>query len=868
MKHKYTHAILFMALSLFIGPWLSPICSASEARGASPTPKVIAIRQNASPMEMLAANEIRRYVYLRTGELLPVKSGVNEGERLVVSIKDAGFCGTLGKELGSQQFTLKTSDEGGQRVWWIVGGDEVGTLNGSYRFAEALGVHFSIEGDAVPDERLSGKWPEVNESGKPRFALRGLLPWHNFSLGPDWWNLQDYESVLTQMAKMRMNFIGFHTYASWNPACGPNANVWVGLPEDVDEKGNVRFGYEAGEMTTRRGWKVTPYPTSKYASGAGLLFEEDEYGADFMLGHLDWPKTSDAGAEMFNRYGDLQQKAFTFARRLGIKTCVGTEFPLGVPKLLAAKLESKGMNPEDPAVVQSLYEGTFLRIMRKMPVDYYWFWTPGAWMGEPGRRGWEITSTANVERSIALADAATKAVKPPFGFATSGWKLGTRDDPLWMDKHAPKSWTAAALNTGIGNAPVEKAYGAMPDRSKWVIPWAEDDTSEGAHCCTCWDLQFFVSRIFENAADAARYGAEGLMAIHWRTAALAPNFTALSQAGWRTDIADKPVDMNIFWSDWGRGMFGGESGAEAGRILQKLDGSHSQINRLVRNGASWKVTNDEPPGAERAGEIKKKVKPIAKKRTTDEEINQCFEPLTELEALRSRIKGVGNIERFDYWLNQIRASKLRVQTFVMSYRLNGMVKEIEALKNPEEQARRARSELLPLRLAVVRSYEELIATLVACARTPGEVGTISSIESGRGQLIVKGNDKSIEKLLGEPLPADDAIRTAYRGAPRIFVSAARSLSRAGEPQEIRPFVLSAEKCSGVNLYWRPLGRGAFQKVAATHRARQAYRVNLPTDATGTVEYYLEAVLEDGSKTVWPATAPALNQTVVAIESGQ
>jgi hypothetical protein len=59
--------------------------------------------------------------------------------------------------------------------------------------------------------------------------------------------------------------------------------------------------------------------------------------------------------------------------------------------------------------------------------------------------------------------------------------------------------------------------------------------------------------------------------------------------------------------------------------------------------------------------------------------------------------------------------------------------------------------------------------------------------------------------------------------------------------------------------------GAFQKVIAQHRARQAYRVDLPAQSTGTVEYYLEAVMEDGQKTLWPATAPAINQTVVTIE---
>ena len=145
----------------------------------------------------------------------------------------------------------------------------------------------------------------MNESGKPRFTLRGLQPFHDFSVGPDWWNLSDYQGVLSQMAKLRMNFIGFHTYPSWNRDAGPEANVWIGLPEDVDAQGNVKFGYEAGVVTTRRGWAVTPFPTSKYASGAGLLFENDEYGPNFMLDCLEWPKTAEAGAAMFNRYGDV-----------------------------------------------------------------------------------------------------------------------------------------------------------------------------------------------------------------------------------------------------------------------------------------------------------------------------------------------------------------------------------------------------------------------------------------------------------------------------------------------------------------------------------------------------------------------------------
>jgi len=277
---------LLPGLLLLVGTWFTATCVGAEpqneslsfnpsrvGRAVSAGPKVIAIRRDASELESFAAQEVRRYVFLRTGKLLAVNKGVSSGDRVVVTCKNTKLCGELGTDLGPQQFTLKSSIAGGRSVWWIVGGDATGTLYGAYRFAEKLGIRFGLDEDVVPDEPWAGNWPDVNETGMPRFALRGLQPFHDFSVGPDWWNLEDYQSVLSQMAKLRMNFIGLHTYPSWNPAAGPEANVWIGLPEDVDEQGNVRSGYEAGVVTTRRGWAVTPYPTSRYASGASLLFD-------------------------------------------------------------------------------------------------------------------------------------------------------------------------------------------------------------------------------------------------------------------------------------------------------------------------------------------------------------------------------------------------------------------------------------------------------------------------------------------------------------------------------------------------------------------------------------------------------------------
>ena len=113
-------------------------------------------------------------------------------------------------------------------------------------------------------------------------------------------------------------------------------------------------------------------------------------------------------------------------------------------------------------------------------------------------------------------------------------------------------------------------------------------------------------------------------------------------------------------------------------------------------------------------------------------------------------------------------------------------------------------------------------------------------------------------ILGIPLPAEASVRTEYDGPSRIFVSSDCTQWKAGEPLEIRPFVLSREDCKGVSLYWRLLGRGGYIKVEATHKARNAYRVNLPGSSVGCVEYYLEASLAGGKRIRYPATAPAIN----------
>ena len=67
----------------------------------------------------------------------------------------------------------------------------------------------------------------------------------------------------------------------------------------------------------------------------------------------------------------------------------------------------------------------------------------------------------------------------------------------------------------------------------------------------------------------------------------------------------------------------------------------------------------------------------------------------------------------------------------------------------------------------------------------------------------------------------------------------------------------------VVLRWRPLGHGRWQQQEMTHVTRAIHRATLPASAES-MEYYLQAVTASGGQLVWPATAPDLNQTVVAL----
>ena len=1003
MKPTFTSPALLLALSLLL--------PAAKAASAQTLPALrdaqIVVAKDASATELYAAREVRRYVYLRTGRLPDIVArervfASNPSGFVVATRKHAATLAgpidpVLAASLGSlqaQEYRLKTIVRRQTQTLFIAGGDDAATLYGAYRLAEHLGVRFYLHGDVVPDERIAFTIPVLDERTAPLFPLRGIQPFHDFPEGPDWWNKDDYLAVIGQLPKLRMNFFGLHTYPEGAPNAEPT--TWIGVPGDIGEGGQVKFSYPSSYMNTLRGnWGYAAKKTRDYAFGAADLFERDDFGSEMMWGHIPNPTTPEASNEVFERAGGLLRDAFSFARQVGVQTCVGTETPLIVPKLVQERLQNAGKTVTNLATVKELYEGVFRRISQAYPLDYYWLWTPEGWTWSPVSEA-QISATTN---DLLTAYAALKSVGAPFKLATCGWVLGPQQDRALFDMILPKEVAVSCINRQVGNTPVDAGFADVSGRGKWAIPWLEDDPG-------LTEPQLWVGRMRRDAADALRYGCDGLMGIHWRTRVLAPNVAALAQAAWDqklwlasypahtplptervfgpiggqvanyasspiADTEDDPLYQSVRYDLKGYRIpatngvctvtlkFCEPHYAEAGKrmfdvklqgktVIKNLDVfarvgkdralDFTYTNIVIANGwvdvdfvlrvefpciAAIAVEGNgwarkincggpahkdfipDPTGVEAPKQVYPETKDFYEDWATQEfganvgpaaaaifrkldcatprpaewvegpgrlqpngqpwdTVRKNYAFVDAFAVLRQDVKGAGNLDRFDYWLNTFRYLRAMGEAGCAWGEFNRVLQQAKAGKDPAAQAKLARELALPAREKLVLALDHLYDYLLATVTNPGELGTVCNWEQHNLPVILDKPGEELAMLLGEALAASAQPRKTYRGPTRLIVPTLRTSVREGEPLKLKVIVLSESAPASASVFWRRMGGSSFREAPLWNVARGVYQASLPAEEMqrGDLEYYVSVTPANGEALRFPATAPALCQTVV------
>ena len=477
----------------------------------------------------LAAKEVRRYAYLRTGELLPMAETATGN---IVSFK-------TDKSLAEQQYRLKSD---GQSLV-VSGGSDVAVLYGAYAFSEKLGVRFYLHGDVIPSRKIPFALPVLDETRQPFFLTRGIQPFHDFAEGPDWWTIDDYKAYNGQLAKMKMNFMGLHCYpeSKNNPFAEPL--IWHGLPEDLADDGSVKFSYPSAWITTDLPgniWNYAALKTSDFTGGTSEFFPADAFGPQVMRDTgMKLPRTAEECNQVFNHAGRMMGEVVQDAHRWGLKVCLGTETPLTLPKALRERLLKAGRNPADLAGVQALYRGTFSWVQKNIAPDYYWLWTPEGWT-------WSGNTPAQAKATDDDMKAALGALTElgnPFTLATCGWVLGPQQNRAAFDQLLPKESPMGCINRNLGHDGLDAGFSTIKNRPLWAIPWMENDPNMVAY-------QPWAKRMLFDAADARRRDCTGLMGIHWRTKILSANLSALAQAAWDqswvpADFFSKQATVNL-----------------------------------------------------------------------------------------------------------------------------------------------------------------------------------------------------------------------------------------------------------------------------------------------------------------------------------
>lgn len=188
---------------------------------------------------------------------------------------------------------------------------------------------------------------------------------------------------------------------------------------------------------------------------------------------------------------------------------------------------------------------------------------------------------------------------------------------------------------------------------------------------------------------------------------------------------DRAMPAADFYEDFARANFGGNIAAAAGAIMAGVDGLKMPKVTEWITGPGGILVNGSPW----------------------ESARRQFGFVDRLAALRAQVRGAGNLERFDYWLNTYRVAESMARVGCVRGELD---RAVAAMKNEKDAAQKKKlaAAALAVRINLAREWAQLLSFQTAAVDTPGELGTIANMEmqSRRTRHLLDGQDQNLSIL--------------------------------------------------------------------------------------------------------------------------
>jgi hypothetical protein len=354
-----------------------------------------------------------------------------------------------------------------------------------------------------------------------------------------------------------------------------------------------------------------------------------------------------------------------------------------------------------------------------------------------------------------------------------------------------------------------------------------------------WGLlqpQTEVNRVYDDLRGALRTtNCRGFITKFWRTRILAPNFGAMRDLLWVRGPTGQALNhqlpssrndfIDAYYLDWATQSFGPEAAEDIAEVFARMDKSGESGRYTIPKPLDWELA---APAA------------ITPNEESWNDVRSQYACCDQLEALRAKIVGVGNRERYDYFLKAYQSLKLIGE-------LGVRLREYEEAL-AEEELETAYTK----RLKIKSLWERLMTLQVEKASNSSDLGEIKNLEELNYNRLIR--------MLDEELPNKEGIHPGreYVGKPRMVLTPQRTQVGAGEPLTCRVAIMAKgiQHPTRATLHHRPLGKGAYQRIPLTHVNRAVYSMTIPPQEED-YEYYITS-----ESARFPVTAPELNQTVI------